>query len=1245
MKISKLLILGAAWLGIASSAKAEVPDGVWSMPDPSASLEFTTFSADIDPETYEPIQYYLYNPGAKMFFASGNSWNTQASVRTFGYPFWVQDATEEDAPEGSYELWNYVNNPDRTDVTGNHNLFTDDGGSTWVDHGSQGNYSWTFTLVGEFVRFQNVALIADVPDYDGKYIGWTGDYAGAGYSSVLSMVAPDDEGVCVDWKAVTKASYEAFTASDAYKAYTDGVACFFLAKDLRALLIEAEEIGAQVADQLAVYLNTSSTPDELTAAIAAAKEAIEKRKQEIIDSQYDNATVANPVDVTDKFIKNAHFDNGDCTTGWSGDAFGRGGTVADGAEHYSKNYDTYQTVTGLKPGVYAIGVNAFYRAGNYGGDAERHFVANDAASKYAKLYGKVGELYLETPIANVLSGGQSEPQNQGDIEVTYQDAEGNDVVLYVPNTMKTGDYYFHTLNQYANKLIVAVGEDGELTIGVKKTSQIGGDWSLFDDFSLTYYGKGADAAQVYLEEALKNYSEYTPEEGTLFTQAYLTAYNELVNAEHSANSLEEVNATLNAINVAYEALQSNIKLWKKFQELIKKGTEMAGNSEYEDIEETGDLMDYIEGDAADALEELAWTNEELEAAIAQMEEWIQTIIDKSKLDVWEGKDMTQYITNPGFDDDEDMDYGGAMGWTVDRVGDGNVVRGPLGQDNYDLMVSALGKMNYCFESWHCHKWDIWQEVKDLPTGMYEVQVQGYVRCEVGGYTRGDDIEPNYPSPVQLYMNSATSQFPSVYSERRPINPETGEEYTYTTVESWTVENINDYDYPNSMGGAAQAFGWGMYQKSAFGLIAKDGDTFRIGVRMDKNEDWWCIWDTFKLIYHEPTAELVQPLLEEELAKIDLTKPMGSDVFAQAAEVKKMAEEAIASGDGKTMFEALSKVYELSDAINASVAIFQELNDACESLQEVMGTYYDSEFIGAATQLVGTIMDGMENHTYKNEDVESLLAQIAEMKTKLRLPAGYKNASDSNPVSLTAVIENPNYEENLNGWSGTSAGYNADATNAEIFGANFDYYQEIVGLPAGTYQVSVQGFYRAGTTAVDYETRDDASVSHAFLYAVNGDSVVFSSPLTRLAAEPNVAGSSEDTDLPDGCAWASKENMLYVANTMVTAGDEFGLGKYANNVVLFTVGIDGKARIGLKKNVNISDNWTIWDNWQLVYFGAASGQQPNGDPSGIETIAAGDRLTVEYFTLDGRKANANQRGILIQKTTLSNGAVLVNKIRR
>jgi hypothetical protein len=39
------------------------------------------------------------------------------------------------------------------------------------------------------------------------------------------------------------------------------------------------------------------------------------------------------------------------------------------------------------------------------------------------------------------------------------------------------------------------------------------------------------------------------------------------------------------------------------------------------------------------------------------------------------------------------------------------------------------------------------------------------------------------------------------------------------------------------------------------------------------------------------------------------------------------------------------------------------------------------------------------------------------------------------------------------------------------------------------------------------------------------------------------------------------------------------------------------------------------------------------------------VKVEYFMLDGRKATASQKGIMIQKVTFENGAVIVRKVRK
>ena len=1289
MKFKKLLVLSMLSL-MGTSAWAAVPDGVWSMPEPTG-LEFTDFTTDGE-------RYILYNPTAKLFFASGNGWNTMASLRTFGMEIWVQESAEEDAPEGSYELWdNNVNNPARS--TGELNMFTDDGNSTWVDHGTQGNYSWGVEVKDGLVRFQNVALIADKPEFEGMYLGFDGTYVVAdnsagdsnhrdAYTAILRHIDPSTAGAGVDFKAVTIDSYEAFVASDEYEAYQNGVKTYLASIGLKEAIESAEALSIDVTDALAVYSDKASSAedmakaasnlkgiieakDKLKAAIdeyegkgftgtADAKAVLNNSKATIeevnqakadletafVDWGKNHASVENPADMTSKIV-NPHFDNGDATTGWSGDAFGRGGTVSDGAEHYSKNYDTYQTITGLAPGVYAVGVSAFYRAGNYGGDAENHWVANDDASKYAKLYGKVGDNYYETPIANVMSGAQTEAPGQGEIEATYQDAEGNDVTVYVPNTMKTGEYYMQTLKQYANKLLVAVDESGELTIGVKKTSQIGGDWSFFDDFSLSFYGTGSDAAKLYLDETLKNYSDYTPEEGVIYTKSYLDAYKAAYSGEKTAANLAEATSIINGISDAYNALQKNMELWKDLRTAVEKGQKMSIDPKYNGLLTIGYLADYCNDDYELIEEAAKLTNEELEAELVKVNELTEAVMNEAKADVHDGKDMTDFIVNPTFETSTTKNTGTSQGWTVDRIDGGNVTPGPINGDG-DKFLEKCGYYNGCFESWHCHKWDVWQEITDLPVGMYELEVQGYVRCEVTGYNKGDELGEDYPSPVYLYMNNAKSQFPSVYSQ---IPAENGID-EFQIVEDWTQEEINGNYFPNSMGGAAQCFYIdkeagrdGMYKTTAYGLIANPGDKFRIGVKMDADQNWWCIWDNFKLTYKTPTVEVVKPILDEELAKIDLSKPMGSNVYGTAEELK---TKAAAAEDGTAMFKVLASVYDLSASIQESIALFEKMNKLGEELQEAIdASEAEAATKAAANDLRDKIFNGfVEQSALSDEEAQALIDAVADMEIKLALPAGMADASDENPVECTGVIKSPSFEtadmeSTSEGWTNPGNLGNDDeqrsALAIEFWQTSFDMFQTIKGLPAGTYKMTVDAWVRLGSNEETYKAwNEDPNATMAYAYAVDGDSTVYAAPVANLMkAGDNLSGSAEFAP--------NEEEVYYMPNTLAEGRDviEQNEGLFTTEVICKVLE-DGVLTIGIKKAETVTNSWVVLDNFRLFYLGANSSLTPSGDGTGINNAEIAGKK-VEFFSIGGARVSKPGKGVAIMKTTGANGDVKYQKV--
>jgi|GEM_PF-1716393 len=140
------------------------------------------------------------------------------------------------------------------------------------------------------------------------------------------------------------------------------------------------------------------------------------------------------------------------------------------AEHYNKNFSTYQTLTGLKNGSYTVMVNALYRDGeNDGGKAYKEgteiipakFVANDEEKPLVSLYAHPYD-------------GPTDAFGDWDLKNGYI------------NSMYAASLCFAD-NQYLNTIETNV-TNGRLRIGLKNNGYKGDCWCCFDNFRLLYHG-------------------------------------------------------------------------------------------------------------------------------------------------------------------------------------------------------------------------------------------------------------------------------------------------------------------------------------------------------------------------------------------------------------------------------------------------------------------------------------------------------------------------------------------------------------------------------------------------------------------------------------------------------------------------------------------------------------------------------------------------------------------------------------
>jgi len=1290
MKFTKLLIMGVLALCGANSAWA-VDGNVWTKPAFPSVPEVTTFT------TYEAgKEVYLYNVATHLFYTGGTNWGTRASlvsatngdgsgatageaVKGAPVTFTVTDASTQRGTdkgvEGCVELKSYV-----WKFSENRSTFAGAWDDIWVDNNTRDDRFWVVKTVGDSYRIHNVNTLPD------KCIGWNAT------DLKLYLIDADAEGAA--WKMVEADTYTAWEASlpedllTQLKSWLTAVDTYNAAQTLKETLDKAEAMEAKVADQIAVYNNTASTKDQLTAANSAALTAIAEREKEIAEQNMNNASAENPIDLT-SFIVNASYDVSK-SDGWSGSV--PSGYSYTAPEQYegttsTNPFDQYQDIKGLNNGVYAVGVQGYARECSTA-DAYKQWL--NGTKNVGTVYATSDDDTQSVPLANIFEGSTSEKFGVG----TEYGPDGTDKAgqsNYVPNNMQAAATYFSN-GRYKNVVFTDV-TGGTLRIGLKQPSDAGMRWTMWDNWTLIYYGSGADAYQLWNDKALAGFAT-TLGEGVFYTQSYVDALNAAITGKTATNKAEVV-ANITAAEAAQTALAENISLWNQWNTQVEDAAKTYRNNKDAniDIDIKMDLLDYIESEEgftckADEIKAAKnLDNEGLKAAMAELKALVDAFELAVKNQIKAGDDVTRFLVNPSFDVTGDAEKGW-NGWHKTT----NSMPTTGGTDD-----------NKTAEAWSAKEFDLYQEVENAPVGVYEISVQGFYRYgrDDNAYNifKAQEVEYVKPksAPVYVYMNDKKTPFKNIYDEESPgqdfyvsmanTDAETGEPLKGATgIYQWKAipYSVQNYPadaptmfFPNGMASAAVAFSAGMYTQTATSLVAKQGDKLRLGVKGSTQQpdmtDCWVIWDNFKLTYKGKSAEDVKPVLAEAIedAKNVLKdpetqeeKPIGKDAYETLMAAIASAEAALESNDGAKMFDELAKLVSVN--VDASAEKFKSLKAAYLKFEDAVNTAEAADAaskpsdatIAAAWALHDEVMEGMENRTMTDADADAKIKEMEEMTKKLLVPATFDIASDAQPASATFYITNPKYADNADtGWTGGAAVANHEA---EMFNKDFDYYQDIENVKPGTYRLSIQGFYRAGSSVNDFKLFTEApdSANNAFLYAVtaNGTS---SAPLKRLAscAIQQTAGEAIPAD------WAAaKTDTIFndngekvdtilthtvVVNRMSTAEQVFAKEEAAENYsgtsVVVKVGDDGKLRIGVKKQARIETEWTIWTNWQLTYYGANSTLNVDGDPSGINETRGAAVAKAEYFTIGGAQVSKPGKGVAIVKQTMNDGSVKIQKV--
>lgn len=213
------------------------------------------------------------------------------------------------------------------------------------------------------------------------------------------------------------------------------------------------------------------------------------------------ASDENPIDVTG-FINNAKYE--EYNTDWTGN-----GWMMDvgyhNVEFYYENFYYYQTLTGLPDGMYKVDVQGYYRPGTTA-NSYNLYKKDDKTKLHAKLFAETADVKHSTYLQSIVSDASRTKLSYDDVKLSNG--------TYVPNTMGGAAEYF-LKDLYHNYIYVYV-TGGTLTIGLEKSGLISEDWTIFTNWSLTYYGTESQHADG---DASGKYTiKYTVDGKSVYTQ-------------------------------------------------------------------------------------------------------------------------------------------------------------------------------------------------------------------------------------------------------------------------------------------------------------------------------------------------------------------------------------------------------------------------------------------------------------------------------------------------------------------------------------------------------------------------------------------------------------------------------------------------------------------------------------------------------------------------------------------------------
>ena len=519
-------------------------------------------------------------------------------------------------------------------------------------------------------------------------------------------------------------------------------------------------------------------------------------KEAILD-KFTNATEDSPIDAT-FLILDPYFGRVTNASGvWSGSSFSLNGYASGGtqnfcAECYNKTFDVYQEISGVPNGVYGIKCQGFYRIGGRTDATNRRNNGEEVLNAKYYINGSEGGLM------SIFDGSYAKSYTSNYNENSAYTVNGE--ARYLPNTMSQAANCMRK-GDYQNDVVKAIVTDGTIRLGVKKTVAVGNDWSIFDNFVLTYYGIDLSALVEQYNTLLNTAKSLQTEVMQPSAKSALEAAITTAETNVNTDSQEWLENALSTLSTAVSNAQTSNALYTN--NILNAVNCVKAQSQDEGVK--SEIQNRYDTSTFESAEEVLSVYQTLEIATLSA-------------NLADGTDFSSVIINPGFEYDQ-------LGWTGAPAINGTATK--------------------CAEKWNS-TFDVYQELAGLPNGRYQMTLQCLYRYgdpAPAAAAREASATGVEPLLAKYYINNTEAPLMSIFDNDRCLTNNS----TYNTSTAVSV-NGTDYYVPNNMDRAAACFAEGDYMNTAIEVTVTNG-TVRLGVAKGiGNQNDWAIWDNVQLTY-------------------------------------------------------------------------------------------------------------------------------------------------------------------------------------------------------------------------------------------------------------------------------------------------------------------------------------------------------------------------------------------------------------